>query len=338
MASTSPSPHSPSAPETFTNAQLGWLAACVQRGVAILAERQLPDGEFATFIARDPEYREEVRFDSSVFATTFVLHATAFLRHPALGPMRARAVDFLAGQMEARGAWSYWTSRNRRRIRADLDDTACASVALRAAGRTFPDNRPLFLANRNAEGLFLTWVQEPGPEQQATWREVQPLNPLQMAEVCCVVQANVVHYLGEQPATERAIAFLNEVAVQDRAGQHDVYYLQPMAFPYALSRAFQGGAGALGASRGPLLERLLAAQQPDGTFGNPLATALAACTLLNFGARDRPLQRAVAALAEQQDAAGSWPRVPFYVGPHCGSEDLTTALCLEAIGRAIAPR
>ena len=85
--------------------------------------------------------------------------------------------------------------------------------------------------------------------------------------------------------------------------------------------------------------KILQLSKDDGSFGDELATACAVCSLANFEydgvAR---LADAVRYLEEQQRANGSWRRVAMFCQPgrYYGSEELTTALCLEALTRVAA--
>ena len=67
-------------------------------------------------------------------------------------------------------------------------------------------------------------------------------------------------------------------------------------------------------------------------------TALAACTLLNFNYTGIELTKAVSYIIRYQQESGEWERRRiYYMGPSkivgSGSEELTTAFCLEALER-----
>ena len=65
------------------------------------------------------------------------------------------------------------------------------------------------------------------------------------------------------------------------------YYVDDSSLHYAISRALWHGVRALDDLRGPLVEKALARQRPDGSFGNELCTAWTLSTLLNAGSDDR---------------------------------------------------
>ena len=90
-----------------------------------------------------------------------------------------------------------------------------------------------------------------------------------------------------------------------------------------------------------MVERILAHQQADGSFGDELLTGLGVCALMNLGVQTETLAKAIAYLVSTQQADGSWKRIPMYGGPPTpttfGSADLTTGICLEALARYAPP-
>ena len=84
--------------------------------------------------------------------------------------------------MEYPGVWRYWP-----RIPPDVDDTALCSLAIGPrALLLFYSNIERILSNRDAEGRFLTWMMGPGL-------------PNFTPDLCPVVNANVISYLGNRP-------------------------------------------------------------------------------------------------------------------------------------------
>lgn len=296
----------------------------VDRALEFLRRRQGADGEFVAQlwrVGRDPA--TSVR-DRSVFITACVLYA---LRHvPAGQDMAGAAVGFLIREMRAPGVWSYWTAASGKRIDPDLDDTALISFLLK---RHHPhialgSNVEAILAARDDAGLFRTWIR-PGCRPN---------------DVDAVVNANVVLHLGERPETAAACAFLRE-CVRAGAGSY-WYYVDDSALHYAVSRAAFHGVGALRDVQAVLVARALERQQTDGSFGDELCTAWTISTLVNAEADGGDaVARAVAWLLARQRAHGGWRCVPAFTGPEppgprlflWGSEELTTAACVEALAR-----
>jgi hypothetical protein len=299
------------------------LTPSVQRGLQFLHDNQLPYGEFRTYASPSTDMRATL-FDSSVFVTTFVLYSIAGIHCPCKTTMTNKGISFLTGELRDRGLFQYYSSKNIRSIGFDLDDTACASVALQ---RNHPlviggHNVQYFLENRNEGGLFYTWVDDAPVEK----------------DVDSVVNANVVFYLGDRDETKDACRYLIDTIESNREGDSYNYYLDDMTLYYAVSRAYAHGTSLIGGAREAIIEKVLQRTEDDGSFGDELTTACAVCSLANFeydGATR--LRNAARYLEGRQRADGSWRRVAMYRQPgmYYGSEELTTALCLEALTHVV---
>ena len=294
-------------------------APSVRRGLRFLYDKQLPYGEFRTYASPTRDMRV-TRFDSSIFVTTFVLYSIARIDHPYVTTMTNKATSFLTEEMRDPGLFQYYTSKNTRSIEFDLDDTACASVALQ---RSHPFvvgsyNVGYFMENRNEAGLFYTWLGVAPPAN----------------DIDSVVNANVVFYLGDRDETKSACRYLIDTIKSRNESDSYHHYLDDMTLYYAVSRAYAHGTSSLAEAKEALIERALRFSEDDGSFGNVLTTACAMCSLANVG-YDGVTRLGTAAryLEKQQEADGSWRRVPMYHQPgvYYGSEELTTALCLEAL-------
>ena len=157
-------------------------------------------------------------------------------------------------------------------------------------------------------------------------------------DVDCVVNANVLLYLGESAETDPAIDYLIDTVRRHREGECDKWHRRPLSVYYMLSRAYFNGARRLGVVRDLVIERIRALGRRAGGFGNELESALGACALLNVDAAPSELDRSVEYLLDTQDRSGAWPKTPLYWGGPkkmygWGSEELTTALCVEALAR-----
>jgi hypothetical protein len=299
----------------------------LDRAVAFLERSQLPSGELRVLAAGQP--------DPSVFPTALAAHALSFA--PRAAQVRERALDFLIAEMEPRGLWKHWTRAHpyHHQLPPDLDDTSCAAVALARAGRAFPDNRALLLRNRRRDGLFYTWkltrTQLRHPLVCLAFFTKTSAKPF---DVDAVVNANVLHYLGDVPDVA---AHLVRVLRENRESQCDKWYENPFAVWYFFSRALHRSTPEAGA----LIARKIAAATPS----NALEHALAICALRYWN-----VAADVAPLLALQMESGAWPSAPLYHGgrkrrrdgtfaaphpdtPHWGSEELTTAFCVEAISR-----
>lgn len=315
--------------------------AAIGAGVAFLSRAQLPDGELPTMRWRrdDPE---NPRRDRTVFGTALAVIAIAGVR--GAETIVARAAGSIESQTLRFGIWKYSPDYGGG-FPPDLDDTAMASLALRLAGREVPDNSHAFLANRNRDGLFFTWLsprlrwlRDPRMWLIAAARWRHPFVHYRAFRVAgarehdldAVVNANVLYYLGRTAATEPVIDYLLRV-LRERAEQGcDKWYDNLLAIWYFVSRALRhAGADA----RSLLLERLRSA-----TAETPLDHAFAASVLLDCDAPDAQIGAHIAAIIETQLDSGGWPRAIVYGDEWDGrgSESLTTAFCLEALSRWIA--
>jgi hypothetical protein len=167
------------------------------------------------------------------------------------------------------------------------------------------------------------------------WRSVEASR----ADVDGVVNANVLYYLGDIAETQPVIAFLLRIIAERREGKCDLWYLDPFFVYYAFTRCYHAGITKLEPLRQPIIDRILAQARPDGRLGDTLAdTAWAMCSLLNLRTYPPALGPAVQYILQAQGPAGEWPRwLLYYGGPKklvgWGSEEMTTAYCLEALAR-----
>lgn len=305
------------------------LTDCVARAINFLDKSQLYNGEFTSYWAKSETLDDtSASVESCTFVTSCILYCLRFLDDPGAAAMKQAAYRFLISEMIYPGLWTYFSSTSPTQSNPDLDSTACASFLLK---EIHPDigverNLDIILANRNESGLFFTWLgKAEGPN-----------------DIDSVVNANVLLYLGEREETRAASDYLIATVADRKEAETYYYYLDNLALYYAVSRAYFNGVTSLGEARDRIVSNIGANRRDDGSFGNELLTALALCSLLNYGCGDlEVLGGGVENLVSAQLDDGSWPRIAYYAGPvppkplarWYGSEELTTALCLEALVR-----
>jgi len=328
----------------------------LQAGLAFLRSAQLPTGEFPAYKAPPEELIHERALDSTPFATTYVLHALSYVEQSTVDELTAPALDFLEATMERHGVWRYWPAQHPRHgvIPPDLDDTCCASAVLLRFGRPALSNRALILANRDRRGLFYTWFvprpvrQLPREHWSVTLRQLPTSLPRVLfwmrtaaspSDVDCVVNANVLSYLGDFGEAQPVADFLIAALEEDRAESCDKYHRNACAFYYAVSRAYASGVKALEPLRAPLRARLETTLADAESLASA-EVALAVSATLNLGHHPPDLNGAIQRIIASQQGDGSWPPFALYWGGppernHCwGSRALTTGLCVEAIARS----
>ena len=240
---------------------------------------------------------------------------------------------YLVDSMEYPGLWRYY-----RHLPADLDSTSLCSLAISghpwiALGR----NVPHMLANRDADGLFQTWLLAEGePDVASDFRiEADP-----------VVNANVIACLGHHPATREAGRWLEDRVVKDRLENASKWYPDTITAYYAIGRAMVRAAPALEGLRPVLVERILGLCDGEGGCGNLLQTSQAITALHTIGALDGvDVTRQIERFIDTQRDDGSWPEYLAFGDQSLrwgvigqighGSESVTSAFCIEALGHMI---
>ena len=305
----------------------------------------------------------EVRLDPSIFASIHIAYSLDLIPHPSAQAMVSRTLAYLLAEMTGHGLWHYWNKGANwggldlyKVIPADLDDMAGASYLLERHGIPFPDNRPLMLLNRDRKGLFYSWLMlRPRFNLNGLyWRQMLAeitflrftyfflRTPASYEDVDGVVNANVLLYLGDRPETRPVVEWLIRIVEEGREADCDKWYRHPMTFFYALSRNVYNGSQAFDRVKDAIIHRIELARDESGGIGDdPLHTALAVNTVLNFGERPKFLASAIDYLLGSRRDTRSWASSPYYYGGNkvdpiehnWGSEDLTTALCLEALYR-----
>lgn len=325
----------------------------IAQGLSELAVRLRPHGELPA-----PATREDVlvpRCDSSPFATAMALRSLAAVPEARGSELAERMLGFLAAEDQGKGLWGFWSSHSVQYggLPPDVDDTASALDVLRRFGRGVAAPRGTLLGNRDRQGRFFTFVvprwghlRRPSALRRL-WRERRfrahrdPLyvaTPATRDDVDAVVNAHAVLWLGDGPATRRALDWLVDLVAAGRERGADKWYPLELSLYVALALLWEAGVARLAAAREQVLARL-AARQPSAP--PTLELALGLTSRLAFGAPPTDLRAMLGELLALRSADGLWPRAILYCnGPACdvgwGSVELSTALALEALARGRA--
>jgi hypothetical protein len=330
--------------------------AALDKALAFLDGAQLPSGEFRVVTSLRRDMAGDCEPDPSIFPTALVAHCLSFT--PEAEAMRQRALAFLLTQRDRHGLWRHWTKDHPffRQLPPDMDDTCCVSAALAAGGSAEIADPALLLANRDAEGMFLTWIMPRArwtglTHMRVTLPQLRHLVTLWFffkktsaapGDVDAGVNANCLHYLGDFPGQERVVARLVEILRQGGEADADKWYENRFVLWYFFARALGG--------RSAEARELLLARLDAAAPGSALELALSIAARLYCGAT--PPESLIETLLAAQSADGSWPRAPVYFGgrerrrdgslapahpdtPHWGSEEMTTGFCIEALKRSL---
>ena len=304
---------------------------CIRRGLAFLASAIDANGAWhcIRFNLANPSIPRH--YERPAFISALCTLALESSDEPQAKALRAATWNYIAATMEHPGFWRYY-----RHLPQDLDSSALCGLVVGthpwiALGR----NVTRMLANRDADGRFMTWVLE---------QDEPDVTPSFRIEADPVVNANVIAYLGDRAETKAAQQWLHALIADDRIEGTSKWYPSAVAIYYAISRTVVRTSPALDQLRPLLAERILGLAGEAGEFGNALETAQAMSALYNVGGLDSvDARRETARLMDAQRDDGSWPELLAFgdetlrwglIGQigH-GSESVTTAFCIEALER-----
>lgn len=297
------------------------------KALKFLAANQRRSGSFATYYWPTDNPAKAKPVETS-FTVSQVLYSLTFRDDSGSARrVRERAVSYLLSQREPPGVWRYYTQPSNIPLSPDVDDTALAWAGLKRSGYSIaPEALTAVRTSRNEAGLFNTWIGHP-----STWVGIDS------RDIDAVVNLNALLLFGLSGETVDIVCkYAVEQAQGDGLRRGSVYYPSPLAFTYALSRAFaEGDVRCLNDAVPKIRDATLSLQQNDGGWGNDVETALGVLTLLNVGYRGPALERGLEVIVARQSSDGGWALAPAYrsaVAPwRYGSRSLTTALCLEAL-------
>jgi hypothetical protein len=335
------------------------LDKSIEQGVNYLHDHQLPNGEFLFYMSGDDAMQSWNLPESSVFPASLIGNCLLSLRNQGkVDEILLSTAHFLHYQMDKGGTWNHHTIINRFRkvCPQDLDDTSCVSHFLREMSFDFPmqTNQKLILDNRRNDGLFYTWLifrWRPNKNLLYWHYAAKELKYLFKSlvfwyqfectryDVDAVVNANILYYLGKRKETQPIIPYLIDVIKEFKENDCDKWYRKDLTVYYFISRNFSNGIIELEEVRSQIIDRILLKFNENNGFGDSsLDTALAISSLINLKYKGKEIINGINFITETQNNNGSWKRRAFYyTGPKkesCyGSEELTTAFCLEALAK-----
>ena len=332
---------------------------CISKGIDYLFQHQYPNGEFCVYLSGDDAMQEWNLPESSIFPSALIGSCLLFLKNNSkVEEILDRTASFLRYQMGCGGTWNHYGNFHpyRQVCPQDADDTACVSSFLIKRNIDFPkqQNISLLLDNRRKDGLFYTWFtfHFQWNSNKTYWRLAlkELMHPVKSFffwknlectrnDVDTVVNANVLYYLGNSKETQPVIELLLRTILENRENNCDKWYRNIFTVYYFITRNYYDGVTQLEPVRETIIKRILSKFNEDGSFGEGVAdTAFAVCALLNLNYSGEELKKAIHFIIQSQQPTGNWLRWRiYYGGPKkifgFGSEELTTAFCLEALQR-----
>lgn len=250
----------------------------------------------------------------------------------------ARSVVFTLADADG---WRYYPGH--RQLPTDAD---CVGIMMQLATGT-PDARNpahdlgearlLDADNQDEDGLFITWLADPGRFSRAE------IDAVWAGSVCLGAAANALLGLSHRNRLHAEVARRASALARRMADPPESTFYPPMGVDYMVGRALiqlsEAGIGHgpdLAAALDHIARRMVERQRLSGRFGNVLETAQAAYILAQLDRVPQP-DSVRRALIDAQAADGGYPPDPFYkTVPHpvttwyC-SRVVTTAFVLQAL-------
>ncbi|MBN9229667.1 MAG: hypothetical protein BGO90_01625 [Legionella sp. 40-6] len=310
------------------------IQSSMEQGLLFLESVQFEYGEFPTLFhpnLPEPQRSLGTNYDSNLFTTAMIADAIHDIKNKAVKRINNKVVQYIQSQLlNEQGLWSYFTTHNNAPLYPntvnDLDDTVFASMVLQQNRENYPDNRAVIEANKNTQGLYLTFIDPPF-----------------INDVDCGVNANVMSYLKNNDP--KVCAYLNNQVSQKTNCAN--YYSLLDAY-YLIARAYQDGVQCLQNSGQPIINYTLQqlAQWERQGDNSAFKRALALNILLDYGYRGEQIAKATYFLLKNQSPInGSWAADDFWLWSGVdeqgnrmllgtsSSSALTTALALKALNR-----
>ena len=306
------------------------IKEAIKSGTNFLAKSQREDGSFPNFVSVSKGFNN-TKENQSVFPTCLILSSLSGLGNSEdLEKVKNKAAKFILNQKSEFWSWNYW-KRNSRESKStpypdDLDDTCCAMAALiecnpkavpvKAVAKSV--NLLVYCESKEG-GPYYTWITPPDADK--SWKDID-----------LAVNSNAAFFLSLQGVTLKSLVALTEKAI-DSEEYTSQYYYSPYPVIYFVSRWYKGK------KKDEVVAYLLKKRTVNGSWGDPLKTTLAVNALINLGYEKEKLAESVGYILENQ-VGGKWKAFPLIIELqknkqtyYSGSAELTTAFCLEALGK-----
>jgi hypothetical protein len=307
----------------------------IRSGINFLARNQRKDGSLSSFVSASKRF-DNAKENQSIFPTCLILSSLSGLSYSKdLGKIQKRAMKFLMSQRSDFWSWNYW-----KRISSeskstpypdDLDDTCCAMSALISNDpKIIPVKAIAKVVNilsfceSKEGGPYYTWITSADADKG--WKDID-----------LAVNSNIAFFLSLQRVDLPSLVSLTEKAIFSEKYNSN-YYHSSFSVIYFISRWYRGK------KKDEIITYLLKKRLKNYSWGNPLETALSVSTLINLGYKKEKLEESIGYILKNR-VNGEWKACPFVIEKikkeqkyYSGSTELTTAFCLEALGKFITQK
>ena len=303
-------------------------------GISFLMKEQKAGGSFSSQSSSKKDFSVTTPSDT-IFLTSLILSCiNSFQSDIHLDKVKSKTVNFLLKQKSEHWSFNYWKKdSSETKIMPypdDLDDTFCALAAINDYDKTTLDGAAfaeittiLTATESHVGGPYQTWIVPSNAEN--IWKDID-----------VAVNSNIAYFLALQDVfLPNMRKFLVGQIIKKNINSK--YY--PTQFPvaYFLSRYINLDKTVAFKYKKALQKMILSNKKNDGSFGNPLNTALATSSLLRLGISPKIVEKSIKYL-NKTNKNGIWKAYAFCLDPminkkqyYSGSKALTTAFCLEAL-------
>ncbi|MBI2450827.1 MAG: hypothetical protein HYV52_00595 [Parcubacteria group bacterium] len=329
------------------------IQKAIDRGINFLSREQRRDGSFFCLVSAKLDDYSRAKKVPAIVPTNFVLSSLIHIKNPVAdlpadlrfaggfgkartlaqaGRIKKKAANFLLKERGEYWSFNYWFRKSdwykKEPYPDDTDDTFVPLAALYEYKPELFDGEAmarittmLTSAEKQEGGPYDMWLVP--PDARGKWNDTD-----------LVCNANIAYFLSLQDIYLPKVTAFIEKKIENKGYEFPYNKIYPAI--YFISRSYRGK------KTEKMTRLLLRNQEKDGKWENPLRAALAISALINFSGEEyrERLKRGIQYLLRTQGKRGEWKPYSFYFQMrtkkktlYAGSENITTALCLEAINK-----
>lgn len=318
-----------------------------------LRESQKPNGEFESlesYPEDHPEAQSGWRYtDPSPFIHANIIYSLMQIKQPQTRLMVEKGIAFIKSLQENKCFWRFWPHGGQtHNVPLDMDDTCLCSVILEKNGYNL-NNKKILLANQDERGTFNTWILPRRPFIKFPafyWflrKDLKKIRPILDSEMLDQhdtepgVAANVLLYLGKNPATFKSIG---NIILQVKENEFPLqYYHDPLYTYFHISRAFFAGISSFIELKNVIIRS--ATDRLENSNSNIFEKIISLLCILNFGEKDHFMISPTIDKILEFSKENEWQSFAYFTSKdknfRAGSPCLTASFALEALTKSLRP-